>query len=118
MAKEIIKIRATQNFPPWNGSKSISIFKGSEKEVSKDDWDKGEFWTTTDDVMRKKGPFGRCNQVGWEVVLYTKEEEQMIQDKQDFIAWLKSKGIYNEFASGTVMQFGHDVWIAAGKPSK
>ena len=116
MSEEIIKIKATQNFPPWNGSKSISIFKGSEKEVSKDDWDKGEFWTTTDD--ERNSPFGTCSQEGWEVVRYTKEEKQMVQDKQNFIAWLKVKKMYNEIASHYVMQFGHDVWVAAGKPSK
>lgn len=43
-------------------------------------------------------------------------EKQAIQDKQDFIAWLKYKGIYNIHAAHYVMQFGHDVWAAAGKP--
>ena len=47
---------------------------------------------------------------------HSTEDKQTIQDQHDFIEWLESKGMYNPFAADYVMQFGHKIWIAAGKP--
>lgn len=37
-------------------------------------------------------------------------------DELAFVDWLKSKGIYNEFASTATMRNQFSVWEAAGKP--
>lgn len=38
------------------------------------------------------------------------QEDSIIKKQQQFVNWLKSKGIYNEFDSAHVMQRMQDVW--------
>ena len=42
----------------------------------------------------------------------TKNNKDKIKEQEEFVSWLKSKGMYNPHASPQVMQFGHDVWKA------
>ena len=41
---------------------------------------------------------------------------EQIEDQQDFIAWLKANKMYDSHSAHYTMQFGHDVWVKAGKP--
>ena len=43
--------------------------------------------------------------------------EYTYEKKQLFIAWLKSKGLYNLWIPATTMEAMHDVWHAAGEPT-
>lgn len=39
-------------------------------------------------------------------------KDKLIKDQQEFVDWLKSKGIYNPVLSSNVMHFGFRVWKA------
>lgn len=40
-------------------------------------------------------------------------EKKIIARQQEFIAWLKSKGLYNEFATANQMRMMQAVWEAS-----
>jgi len=38
------------------------------------------------------------------------QEDPVIKQQQQFVDWLKNKGLYNQFDSAHVMQRMHEVW--------
>lgn len=37
---------------------------------------------------------------------------ELLKEQEEFVAWLKEKGLYNPMESGHVMQKMHEVWEA------